>query len=206
MKQGVFVLIIVFLNSCNNTEQAVDEAKTNSDILVKVDSILIAQNFKRETKYEPLSLNLNGKPILRPGQKIETLDSTFSYSWDVNGAYWNQSNLIKDHLSMDTELSIDLDLGSINGIFFFSSDQIENQIFNIQGSWLIDTEVTSKNENEIIEKISDILFPCLIDKIKFDENWKYSIKKANYVEQFELNSPKENEGLQWSLSYQVIMN
>ena len=180
------------------------ESKISSEDELQIDSILHSKNFKREIKYEPISLTYNGRSILSPGQKIETLDSTLSFRYDPNGDFWNKLNLIKDHVCLDDELSIELKQGSINGIFFFSSDQKENQIFNIAGNWTIGTKLTKNNEDEIIEYITNQLFPILKKKLRFEENWKYEIKKPNYIEYFAMNPPKEN-GFYWTMDYKVAL-
>ena len=145
MKLLTFILIILFLNSCGDSEKSSqNESEQNVEIQLKVDSILSSHNFKREIVYEPLSLIYNGKPILNPGQKVVTLDSTLSFRYDPNGKFWNKSYLIKDHLSLDDEISINLNEGSINGIFFFSSDQIENQIFDVSGKLLRQENIRRK--------------------------------------------------------------
>lgn len=180
------------------------DTKQITELTIKVDSVLISENFEREKKYEPISLNYNGKPILSPGEKIQNLDSTFSFRYDPNGKYWDKFNLIKDYLSLDDNLSIELTQGSINGILFFSYDQIENQIFNISGNWTIDAEITQKSEGEIIEQITERLFPILKDKLKFREGWKFINEKENYIEYFLVNPPKEN-GFWWTMNYEVKM-
>lgn len=181
MKQGIYVLIIMLLNSCGNSEMVNDGVKSSSELAAKVDSILKLEHFRREATYEPLSLSYKGKPILNLGQKVENLDSTLSFRHDPNGKYWD-INLVKDHLSVDDNLSIELKQGSINGILFFSSDQIENQIFRLSGYWTIGTELTENNKDEIIKQITEKLFPILKDKLQFESGWSFENKEENYVE------------------------
>ena len=206
MKQATYILMIFFLNSCGNSEIINNGTDTKQimELTAKVDSVLFLENFKRDNKYEPISLNYNGKPILSPGEKVQNLDSTLSFRYDPNGKYWDNFNLIKDHLSLDDNLSIELTEGSINGILFFSSDQIENQIFNISGNWTIGKEITQRNEDEIIKQITERLFPILTDKLKFQEDWKFINEKENYTEYFSVNPPKEN-GFWWTMDYEVKM-
>ena len=198
--------MIFYLNSCSNSGIVNNGTDTKQvmELTAKVDSVLISENFKRDDKYEPISLYYNGKPILSPGERVQNLASTLSFRYDPNGKYWDNFNLIKDHLSLDDNLSIELTEGSINGILFFSSDQIENQIFNISGNWTIDKEITQKNEDEIIERITERLFPILTDKLKFQEDWKFINEKENYTEYFSVNPPKEN-GFWWIMDYEVKM-
>ena len=200
MKQGIYILIILLFSSCVNVENQENESEIGSEI----ESIMNSENFKREISYEPISLNFKGKPILSLGQKVETLDTTLSFRYDPNGDFWDKVNLIKDHLSLDDNLSIELKQGSINGIFFFSSDQKENQIFNVAGNWTIGTKITEDNEAEIIEQIVEKLFPILRGQLRFEENWKYENPKKKYVEYFTMNPPKEN-GFYWTMDYEIKM-
>ncbi len=204
LKQRIYILAILFLNSCGYFKNQKNDSEISSDMETRIDSILNSENFDRKIFYEPISLNFKGKAILRPGQKLDALDTTLSFRYDPNGGFWDKFNLIEDHLSLDDNLSIELKEGSINGIFFFSSDQQEKQIFNIAGNWTIATEVSDENEDQIIEQITGKLFPCLKGKIVFEENWKYENKKRDFVEHFKLKSPKEN-GYSWTMDYEVKM-
>ena len=205
MKYGTYISIILLFNYCARPDNLKKESQQITEKKFQVDSILNSHNFNREVLYDPLSLIYNGKPILRPGQKVENLDSTLSFRYDPNGDFWNKSYLIKDHLSLDEDLSINLKQGSINGILFFSSDQVDNQIFNVTANWTIDTDINEKNSGEIIEIFEKQLFPSLTEKIKFEENWEYEVEKDNYVEYFRMNSPEESPNLYWTIDYYIQM-
>ena len=73
MKQAIYILMIFFLNSCGYSEIVNNGTDTKQimELTAKVDSVLISENFKKDNKYEPISLNYNGKPILSPGDKVQ---------------------------------------------------------------------------------------------------------------------------------------
>lgn len=181
------------------------EKKAVSKNTTNIDSILITKNFKRETVYKPISLNYKGKSLLRPGQKIDSLNVNLAFQPNANGEFQDIHHLIKDYISLDNNLSIQLKQGSINGILTFSVDQNEDQIFNISGNWTIDTHITKNSKIEIVDSITKQLFPVLKEKLKFKENWKYENKNDHYTEYFMLNSPDKNR-LFWNLDYQIKMN
>ena len=185
---------------CGNSESRISKSETE----LEVDSIFLSHHFNRDVAYEPISLIYNEKPILSPGQKVQNLDSTLSFRYDPNGDFWNAFNLIADHLSLDDDLSIALKQGSINGIFFFSSDQIGNQIFNISGNWTIGTELTDSNQEEIIHQFTENLFPILKGKLVFEKNWNFENRKKGYIEYFSTYPPK-GKGFYWTIDYQVKM-
>lgn len=195
---------MLLLNGCGKSVNQVVEIKPAHESHSRVDPIFLLENFRRDVEYQPISLRYKGKSILIPGQKVEDIHSSLSFRYDPNGDFWNKSSLIKDHLSLDDDLSIELEKGSINGIFFFSSDQKENRVFNISGNWTIRTQLTEDNEVEIIEQITKKLFPILKNKLKFEKNWKYESKNKNYIEHFLINPPKE-EGSYWTMNYKVQM-
>lgn len=171
---------------------------------LELKAIFYSHNFSKNLKYAPISLIYKGKSILSPGQKTEKLDSLFSYRYDSEGGFRDEFNIVRDYLSLDDNLSIELKEGSINGILFFSSDQKENKIFNISGNWTIATKLTEDNKEEIIEEITEKLFPILRDKLKFESGWKYENIKDNYIEYFSLNSLNKNRHY-WNLDYEVKM-
>ncbi|WP_299117436.1 hypothetical protein [uncultured Winogradskyella sp.] len=202
MKMICYFIITLILFSCKNSEKQNKPSGQIDEVEFKVDSILNAQNFNKTTQYEAISLVYNGKPLVSLGQKIEQLDPTLSFRDDPNGDFWNKTYLIKDHLSMDKNLSMSLSKGSINGILFFSSDQIDHQIFNISGGWTIEAEVTKENESEVVNEITK-LFPCLKNNLELREDWEYINKKEKYIEYFIINSSKENNGVFWTMNYDV---
>ena len=171
----------------------------------KLESIFYSQNFRRNLKYEPISLIYKGKSILYPGQKVENLDSSLSFRPDTEGEFREEYNIVRDYLSLDDNISIELKQGGyIGGILYFSSDQKEKQIFNISGNWTIGIKLTEKDKSKIIEHFTEKLFPILKGKLKLEAGWKYENRKENYVESFSLNSPNEN-GHYWNLDYKVKM-
>src|SRR5215212_2295950 len=136
MKNEIYILMLIILNSCSNFVKKPNQYFATIDE-VKLDSILKTENFNSGMDYGKVSLIYKGKSIFSLGQKLETLDSTFSFRYDPNGKYSNSFNLVIDYLSLDDNLSINLSEGSINGILFFSADQKNKGVFNIGGNWTI---------------------------------------------------------------------
>ncbi len=198
MKPLFYVILVLFCYCCKNSPTT----KVNLLHYKKIDSILRTRNFNPNTTYKPLSLHYKGKSFLSPNQTTNTLKNTFSYRPDPNGEFSHDFNYVKDYLSIDDNLSINLTQGSVNGILFFSSDQKYNRIFSISGYWTIDSKLIKDNPSEIITQISKQLFPVLKGKFELKKNWNYQHKKDNYIEHFSIETPDENS-LFWNLHYKI---
>jgi hypothetical protein len=175
------------------------------DVTSDIQSLIYKQeNFDVNESYQPISLLFKGKSLLKPGVKVDDLDSTFSFRSDPNLDYSEYSDVIIDYLSISDEYIIEMpNGGSINGIVYFSASKKDNQIFNIANHWIFDTKVNDSTEQEINNLFIKKVFPVLIDKIDFINNWSYTIDKELYLETFKLDSTSSAFG--WGLSYEVIM-
>lgn len=198
------LLVVLFLLGCNTSENKKPEHQLYSKLRTEIDLIFDTKGFKRNINYEPISLQFGGKSILYLGQDIEKLDSAFIFSRDANGANAYKLDVVTDYFSTDKQLSIELKEGTINGIFYFSADQIDHQIFTVSGSWVIDVfELTEEVQQEIYNEIITKLFPVLEGKLKIIENWKYEIDRQDYIEYFEIKAPQEGRSHWWYLTYGI---
>lgn len=168
---------------------------------VILDSIFIAENFNPSINYAPLSLFYRGNSIFHIGQSTSKLDSNLSFRPDPNYTYQNYFFVVKDYLSLDDSLSIELgNYSSINGIIFFSADQKHGRIFNVAGSWTLDL-IDENMDPLAVKAISNKLFPVLKDKIKLENNWTYDIETPHQIEHWDV---KKGEVLKkWLLNYEV---
>lgn len=192
--------MILVLTSCANELGKGKE----SDITDELGSIFQSENFRPDFNYEPISLLYKKSPLLQPGAKTSSIDSTFWFRFDPNLKYQGKENIIIDYLSTHNELGINQSTGSINGIFYFSADKEEKRIFNISGSWLFDIELNDSTKQEAIDSFTENLFPNLKNKMSFEDGWKYEINKTGYLENFELLAPGEDENW-WVLRYDINM-
>lgn len=190
------------LIGCQEFKTQFDEMRQQRLNEIQLDSILEAVHFESTIAYETLSLQYQNQALLSIGQEVNPLREKLSFRSDPNGIYQDDFSIIRDYLSLDDNLSFDLQEGSINGILFFSVEQKLEQIFSFSGHWTIDLEINNNNEQKIIKHISTHLFPVLKKHLKFEANWQYQVDKTAFVEHFSLTPPK-GKGFWWTLHYNV---
>jgi hypothetical protein len=194
-----YLIILILGISCKQTDKKIAENRNDRNEII-LDSIYRIEKLDTIAAYQPLSLNINGKPIFSIGQKLTEIDSNLSYRIDPNLDYQDYFPTIKDYITTEDKLSI-YKIGKhsyISGILYFSADQKSQRIFNVSGTWGFQVY-----ENGIIEKmeiwLTENLFPELKNKFEFKDNWNYKIENQNQIEHFELNKNKDN----WILDYEV---
>lgn len=186
--------------SCKQVNKKIADIKIEQSKIV-LDSIFEAEKFNPKLDYKPLSLIYKGKPIFSIGETTKAIDPNLSYRPDPNANYQNYFFVVKDFLSMDDDLSIELvDNSSINGIIFFSADQKEDRLFNVAGCWTFDLQNDSINKIAL-DSLSNKLFPILKNKIEFNDDWTFNNETQNLIEKWYIT--KESVLKLWSLNYKV---
>lgn len=192
-----FILLLIVLSliiSCGNSPNSNIEQNNNI-------SPISAQNIT--TKYEPLSLTIDGKQLDILGKDIENARRYIDYGLDPNGEFQDKPKLGKDYFTVSNKLFVWVEEGSLNGISFLAEDPQTKQIFKVSANWLFDLDVTEKSKPKIIEAITKSFFPVLKGKLEIKEGWNYTIDKGNYEEKFELDYSKGEEFPRWVLRYEI---
>ncbi len=191
-----FVLMLLsFISNGQTTTNKKDQS-------ARKDSLLQVLNFDTTKVYEPICLNLKGKPVVSLGQKRENLSDEFHYNLDPNGKYTDFAPKIWDYYS--TYYVVEQTEGSLNGMLHFSTDN-NGRIFTVGVNWLFDIyEMTEAAEQEILTTLSK-LYPCLNNQLDFENRREVIIESKDYLQTFRLISPEEfdNSFKNWRLSYAV---
>lgn len=200
----LYIILFFLFFSCQQNENYSNGINYNNKVL---DSIISDKNYIIGKKYEPLSLNYNGKPLNIIGEKTESLkNAIFSFRGDPDLEFKEYFGIISDYLSIDDNLQINLgENNSINGIVFFSSITNNKQIFTFSGHWTIDSEINKGTKKTITDSITKKLFPKLKDKLKIEDGWNYKIESKDFVETFEVVAPKGDKSFFWNLNYEVTL-
>lgn len=198
----MYLLSLFILMGCQEFKTQFDEMKQQRLNEIKLDSILDANHFDTALTYDSISLQHQNQALLSIGQDVNLLRERLSYRSDPNGSYEDHFPVVTDYLSLDDNLSINLEEGFINGALFFSVEQVQQQIFTFSGHWTIDVEITNHNEAKIIQQITTHLFPILKGHLKFENDWQHQVDKGNFVEHFNLQAPRD-KGFWWTLNYTI---
>lgn len=174
-----------------------------------LNEVLQQHNYTIGQKYPPLSLCLKGKPVSILGytkQELESQELDIG-TLDPNGLYSEHYSEIRDFISTDNEFRIPLnDTQGINPSIFYHVIAKNNEVFSLTANWLIDYEVTLSNSNQLVEKITSLLFPTLKGNLKWKDNWEYTLDNSIFVEKWKVTAPQEDGRSYWNLSYQVTIN
>ena len=157
-------------------------------------------------KYAGLSLQYKGKPFEIMGVNADWLrEKGFGFSGDPNGEFQDFFGLIEDNFSLiDRNLDNNRNIGQVmNGSAFFSSISKSGEVFTFSAAWLFMVDVNDETKNMLIDHITTKLFPVLRNHLKIEQGWHYTLKSKDFIEEFKIANPENNESGEWRLSYQV---
>jgi len=77
-------------------------------------------------------------------------------------------------------------------LIFFSTDQKEDRLFALGGSWTLAYR-DERAHPAAIDSITTKLFPILRDKLKIENNWKYKHETLHQIESWKTTKNQELE-------------
>jgi hypothetical protein len=197
------VLLVIFLFfSCHHEKKSND--KTETQLL---NSILKTKHYVVGKRYDALSLHYRGKPFHVIGLSVDSLEkSGFSFRGEPNGEFSEfESEIFSDYIGLaDENLQVISNRSlSVNGTAYFSAIFGRKDIFTFKASWLIIKDVTDATKPIIADSITKKIFPILKGKLKIENGWTYQLKSKDFIEEFEVISPKTNGSAFWTFNYKV---